>query len=353
MPDKTKATLQGRPSHFLNSAENNSTLIDQVNARRFAHIFSGCGKSTAVNGPTLLTEPKKCASSIRPKLDASSSSLISWFYSASSAPSKAKGGVSTFGSTPKELSRTLISSTDFISDEPIQLSLSESVLSFYLIGGKDRLPQNKVIEEIRDFSIYAPERSDCYSCEVSLVFLRWRRLISFLAAAIKKPAVLSSGSLTASINSRSASGSLTETCSDLLFLLPVAIAESPYAWWCSVCLRKILNQALTWCSPVNILVVFTSFGEVDKNNEARQCANTYRASYHNVIEAYIMAVQQHTQTHPKFTWRFLAIDRADMASKPCRLSVEAETEQDARRVLAPHFILSLAARLPLTEVRHA
>ncbi|QIE99445.1 host cell division inhibitor Icd-like protein [Pantoea stewartii] len=66
-----------------------------------------------------------------------------------------------------------------------------------------------------------------------------------------------------------------------------------------------------------------------------------------------MAVQQHTQTHPKFTWRFLAIDRADMAAKPCRLSVEAETEQDARRVLAPHFILSLAARLPLTEVRHA
>jgi len=66
-----------------------------------------------------------------------------------------------------------------------------------------------------------------------------------------------------------------------------------------------------------------------------------------------MAEQQHTQTHPKFTWRFLAIDRADMAAKPCRLSVEAETEKDARRVLAPHFILSLAARLPVVEVRHA
>ena len=65
-----------------------------------------------------------------------------------------------------------------------------------------------------------------------------------------------------------------------------------------------------------------------------------------------MAEHQHTQTHPKFTWHFLAINRADMAAKPCRLSVEAETESDARRVLAPHFILSLAARLPVSEVRH-
>lgn len=66
-----------------------------------------------------------------------------------------------------------------------------------------------------------------------------------------------------------------------------------------------------------------------------------------------MAGQQHTQTHQKFTWRFLAIDRADMAAKPCLLSVIAENEKDARRVLAPYFILSLAARLPVVVVSHA
>lgn len=66
-----------------------------------------------------------------------------------------------------------------------------------------------------------------------------------------------------------------------------------------------------------------------------------------------MAEQQHTQTRPKYQYRFMALDRADMAAKPCRLSVEAETEQDARRILAPHFILSLAARLPVVEVSHA
>ena len=54
----------------------------------------------------------------------------------------------------------------------------------------------------------------------------------------------------------------------------------------------------------------------------------------------------------KFTWRFLALNRHDKKAMPCRLSVEAVTEREARRILAPHFILSLAARLPVPEVRH-
>ncbi|HFF9220419.1 TPA: host cell division inhibitor Icd-like protein [Klebsiella pneumoniae] len=65
-----------------------------------------------------------------------------------------------------------------------------------------------------------------------------------------------------------------------------------------------------------------------------------------------MADQQHTQTRPKYTWRFLALNRLDKKAKPCRLSVEAATEREARRILAPHFILSLAARLPAAEVNH-
>ena len=51
----------------------------------------------------------------------------------------------------------------------------------------------------------------------------------------------------------------------------------------------------------------------------------------------------------KFTWRFLALNRHDRKAKPCRLSVEAATEREARRILAPHFILSLAARVPAQE----
>lgn len=101
-----------------------------------------------------------------------------------------------------------------------------------------------------------PFRCRCsYSC--SLGFRRWRRLISPLAAVTRKPAVLSPSSLTCSISSKSSSGSLTDTCSDLLFFLPVAITEPPVFWWCSVCTKKNQIQPLTWCSLMCNLVVFT------------------------------------------------------------------------------------------------
>ncbi|HID4134411.1 TPA: host cell division inhibitor Icd-like protein [Pluralibacter gergoviae] len=60
----------------------------------------------------------------------------------------------------------------------------------------------------------------------------------------------------------------------------------------------------------------------------------------------------HPQGRNNYTWRFLALNRHDKKARPCRLSVEAATERDARRILAPHFILSLAARLPVREVSH-
>ncbi|WP_337049361.1 host cell division inhibitor Icd-like protein [Serratia fonticola] len=63
-----------------------------------------------------------------------------------------------------------------------------------------------------------------------------------------------------------------------------------------------------------------------------------------------MAKPQCNQTHLKFQYRFLAVSRSDRNAKPCRLSVEAHTEREARQVLAPHFILSLAARLPLQGI---
>lgn len=415
---KTKAALQGRLCHFSDIAENDSTLIDLVNASRFAHIFPGCCKSTNVTAPTLLIEAQKFTSAICPKLDASSALLIRWVYSASMAPSKVKGGVSIIGHTPKGIINSLISSRNANGVTGFPVSLTSSLaLHFYPIGGKGLRPQNEVIGEIRCLQIHAPtspqiwgdilapEKSGDYYCKafsqpvrrmscsffpqnesgpkhdlrritatiimaakikifliaqscdsVVRAFL-WRLLISFLAAAIRNPAVLSSGFFTVSINSRSSSGSLTEICSDLLFLLPVAMTESPYYWWCSVCLRKILNQALTWCSPANILVVFTSFELVSRNDEARKCANTNRASYHNVIEAYIMAEQQHTQTRSKFTWRFLAVGESTPDMRPVVLYTNATTEKEARDN-CPGWSLYFAARLPLHTpeimgVRHA
>lgn len=56
--------------------------------------------------------------------------------------------------------------------------------------------------------------------------------------------------------------------------------------------------------------------------------------------------------HPKYQYRFMALSRSDMNAEPCRLSIEAYTEKEARRILAPQYILFFAARLPVQEVSH-
>lgn len=90
-----------------------------------------------------------------------------------------------------------------------------------------------------------------------------------------------------------------------------------------------------------------------KKATPQSVTSTTRASDQTVNEVTIMACFKSTQTHPKFQYRFLALNRHDIKAKPCRQSVEATTEHEARRILAPHFILSFAARLPVQEVRHA
>lgn len=48
-----------------------------------------------------------------------------------------------------------------------------------------------------------------------------------------------------------------------------------------------------------------------------------------------------------YEYRFMALPRASATARPCRLSVEACSEQEARKILAPHFILAFAAKLPV------
>nr|WP_326490411.1 host cell division inhibitor Icd-like protein [Obesumbacterium proteus] len=163
-----------------------------------------------------------------------------------------------------------------------------------------------------------------------LAILRWRRLISPLAAVTKKPAVLSPSSLTCSISSRSSSGSLTETCKDLLFFLPVAITGSHCGRWCSVCTKNYSIQSLTWCSPENILVVFTLLLSWCTISEAQLDGNPVWASIHNVIGANTMAFTHSTQTRPKFTYLFLGTPSDLPTCTPTVLRAEADTEAEAR-----------------------
>ena len=62
-----------------------------------------------------------------------------------------------------------------------------------------------------------------------------------------------------------------------------------------------------------------------------------------------MAGSQHTQTHPKFTWRFLALN----ASTCSVIHIDATTEREARDQSPAGCVMVFAGRLPVQGVSHA
>lgn len=124
--------------------------------------------------------------------------------------------------------------------------------------------------------------------------------------------------------------------------------------------RTIISFSIDMCTPIDLslfsLGVHTNMCVPKNTTPPNGITSTERGLTTAVNVDNEAAMKDHI-THPQgrnnYTWRFLAINRHDKKGKPCRLSVEAATEHEARRILAPHFILSLAARLPVQEVRHA
>ncbi|HCT8857458.1 TPA: host cell division inhibitor Icd-like protein [Klebsiella michiganensis] len=188
-----------------------------------------------------------------------------------------------------------------------------------------------------------------HSLSASLACLRWRRLISPLAAVTRNPAVLSPSYFKSSISSITSWGIRTVVICDFAFFAPVAIAETPCVRCISVYAKKIKGKAL---KCISLWASLNGEGDIHLvNAKPGSARNTNRASDHKpLVEVTVMADQQHTQTRPKYTWRFLALNRLDKNAKPCRISVEAETELEARCILAQHFILSFSARLPIQGV---
>lgn len=57
-----------------------------------------------------------------------------------------------------------------------------------------------------------------------------------------------------------------------------------------------------------------------------------------------MAVTQHTQTHPKFTWRFISLSITGLNV----IQITADTEHEARQLSPAGCILVFAGRLPFS-----
>lgn len=163
-------------------------------------------------------------------------------------------------------------------------------------------------------------------------------------------------------------GSIPRCCSSLrtMRFIHAASDSSPSCCCALSIMSRSSGSSLNWkgglprltflCVDTSItpdvmcLCVITHYIHKVKKATPRSAGTLPRRLTKPLSEVTVMADNQSTQTRPKFTWRFLALNRHDKKAKPCRLSVEAATEREARSILAPHFILSLAARLPAPEV---
>lgn len=201
-------------------------------------------------------------------------------------------------------------------------------------------------------SILASVSSALFSsiCKLSgPVAVACRRATSPRIAVTINPALLSSGLFNASMLSITSCGMRIDICFDLSLTVFLTMSVCLMIWCDSVYTKNESQKGLT-CDSLETNLNHTSLLWCDSQRQRPGVlGTTTEASNHNVTEAYIMACSHDTQTRPekKYRWRFLALKRSDLGAKPCCLSVNASTEREARRILAPHFILSLAARLPV------
>ncbi|WP_164095358.1 host cell division inhibitor Icd-like protein [Serratia marcescens] len=82
-----------------------------------------------------------------------------------------------------------------------------------------------------------------------------------------------------------------------------------------------------------------------------ECRNS-GGSMFVLLQEIIIMMTTPTQPHPQYTWLFLAVRRSDVSERPHRETITAQSEREARSLLARDFVLSFAGRLPAREVTH-
>jgi len=79
-----------------------------------------------------------------------------------------------------------------------------------------------------------------------------------------------------------------------------------------------------------------------------KCRNFGGSNNHYSMEAATMATTL-TTPHPKFTFLFAAVRRAEPKAPVCMLRSAADNEDSARRLFARDYVLCFAGRLPAQE----
>lgn len=186
---------------------------------------------------------------------------------------------------------------------------------------------------------------------------RCRCFTSRSKAATTNCPVVSPDSFSCSTALATSWGTRAAIVCDFAFTDFVAITESQCVRCLTVWQKKDGCKHLTCSTPVTNMVFNTLSTGVAQKPKPGSASTLSGPLTTNVIASNEVAMFDNTTPvsgriplgSEKFQFRFMALLRSDSAAKPCRISIEATTEQEARRALAPLFILSLAARVPVQE----
>ncbi len=166
-------------------------------------------------------------------------------------------------------------------------------------------------------------------------------------------------------------GSMPRCCSSLriIRLIQAASDSSPSNCWACSMSSLSSGSSLNWngglprlsflCVDTSItpgvlcLCVMTHYTHKQQIATPRAVGAATRRLTNNVNRSNAMAKPQCNQTHPKNrVFIFLALNRADMHSRPHREVITAVSEREARKLLVDRFILVFAGCLPAKEIYH-
>lgn len=160
----------------------------------------------------------------------------------------------------------------------------------------------------------------------------WRRAISPRTAVITKAAIVSPSVFEFSISSITSWGKRIFFICDLLLMFPVAIRMPGYFEVCTHYTKRCVNKTLDTVAHLNLICIHTS--DYGVYTATPRSGGTHAGRLTKPLnEVTIMAGTQHTQTHPKFIYTFLAVHRDCIADGKNTVHVAADTLVDACEML--------------------
>ncbi|HEJ7032715.1 MULTISPECIES: host cell division inhibitor Icd-like protein [Serratia] len=130
-----------------------------------------------------------------------------------------------------------------------------------------------------------------------------------------------------------------------VFFYVVALVRSFFARW-MLCYRSSQSMVAQAGQPSGWPVSNKAGIPTPVWATTHKCRNFGGSNNQYLLEAATMATTL-TPTHPTFCFLFAAVRRSALTASPRMVRTVADSERNARRVLARDYVLSFAGRLPV------